>query len=165
MSTDLYERAPVYHRAGWLDEVVMASLSVPVFFPPRRVDGRVLADGSLSDNCPAAPLCEPSEGPVVAVRIAGPRPTRSERIPGRGETLWRVMSMGDRDSATVSHPPTVLVVPDTRGIGMLELHQIDRAREAGRRAGEAAVAALLQGGVLSGAALSAGDVEVDAAPA
>ena len=36
----------------------------------------------------------------------------------------------------------VLVTPDTRGIGLLEFHQIDRAREAGRVAGRAVVAAL-----------------------
>ncbi|HET7647250.1 MAG TPA: hypothetical protein VFK17_01705, partial [Gaiellaceae bacterium] len=37
---------------------------------------------------------------------------------------------------------TVVVTPDTRGIGLLEFHQLDRAVEAGRAAGRAAVAAL-----------------------
>ncbi len=36
----------------------------------------------------------------------------------------------------------VVVTPDTRGIGLLEFHQIDRAVEAGRVAGRAAIDAL-----------------------
>ena len=36
------------------------------------------------------------------------------------------------------------MTPDTRGIGLLEFHQIDRAREAGRLAGAAVVEALEQ---------------------
>jgi hypothetical protein len=41
---------------------------------------------------------------------------------------------------------TVTVTPDTRGIGLLEFHQIDAARDAGVRAGEAAVVALRERG-------------------
>jgi predicted acylesterase/phospholipase RssA len=33
----------------------------------------------------------------------------------------------------------VMVTPDTRGVGLLEFHQIDRLREAGRAAGRAAL--------------------------
>jgi predicted acylesterase/phospholipase RssA len=56
---------------------------------------------------------------------------------------------------------TITVTPDTRGIGLLEFHQIDAARDAGVRAGEAAVAALREReSVLSpaanGAAMEAG---------
>jgi predicted acylesterase/phospholipase RssA len=56
----------------------------------------------------------------------------------------RIMQMGDRsvsdDAAT--HMATITVTPDTRGIGLLEFHQLDAARDAGVRAGEAAVVAL-----------------------
>ena len=34
VSTDLYERAPVYHRRGLTAEVVAASMSLPVLFLP-----------------------------------------------------------------------------------------------------------------------------------
>ena len=56
------------------------------------------------------------------------------------------MQMGDRRAEGDPSKATVTVVPDTTGIGLLEFHQIDHAREAGREAGEAAVAALRQSG-------------------
>ncbi|MFZ0667466.1 MAG: patatin-like phospholipase family protein, partial [Acidimicrobiales bacterium] len=144
VSTDLYERVPVYHRRGGAAEAVAASMCLPVLFPPQRMGGRVLVDGTLTDNCPVAPLCEIPEGPVIAVRIGSTssRPS-GERVPSLGETLMRIMQMADRQPGTdPSQSATVTVTPDTRGVGLLEFHQIDRAREAGRRAGEVAVAAL-----------------------
>ncbi|MST35219.1 hypothetical protein GHK86_21110, partial [Acidimicrobiaceae bacterium USS-CC1] len=144
VSTDLYRREPVYHRVGPLDEAVAASVAIPVLLPPRRVDGRLLVDGSLTDNVPAAAFGDLPEGPMLAVRIAPPASeVVPDRLPGFGDLLFRVLQMSDRDSAAAGAPtPSVSVVADTRGIGFLEFHQIDAAREAGRRAGEAAVEAL-----------------------
>jgi predicted acylesterase/phospholipase RssA len=44
--------------------------------------------------------------------------------------------------ASAKAAATVTVTPDTRGVGLLEFHQIDRAVEAGRQAGAAAAEAL-----------------------
>ncbi len=151
VSTDLYQRVPVYHQRGSTAEVVGASMCLPVLFPPQRLGDRVLVDGTLTDNCPVGPLCEHPEGPVVAVHFGGvsSRPA-GEGTPSLGETLLLVMQMGDRrPEGDRSDKATVTVVPDTTGIGLLEFHQIDHAREAGRQAGEAAVAALRQGRFLA----------------
>jgi len=148
VSTDLYGRTPVYHRRGVAAEVVGASMCLPVLFPPQRLDGRVLVDGTLTDNCPVDSLYEVPEGPVLAVRI-GSASSRSstERVPSLGETLMRIMQMADRGPGPESgRMPTIMVTPDTRGVGLLEFHQIDEARDAGRRAGEAALAAWRRGG-------------------
>lgn len=147
VSTDLYGRAPVYHRRGGAVEAVAASMCLPVLFPPQRLDGRVLVDGTLTDNCPVGALYEVPEGPVVAVRIGTASTTPAPgRVPSLGETLMRIMQMADRPGNGSAPPATVTVTPDTRGVGLLEFHQIDRARQAGRLAGEAAVAALRQRG-------------------
>ena len=143
-STSLYERAPLYHRSGLVADVLAASMSAPVLFAPRRVDGRVLLDGSLTDNCPVAPFVEEPEGPLVVVRVDGLGDPGEERVPSLGETLVRVMQMGDRQPEALRSMPAVTVIPDTRGVGLLEFHQIDTAMEAGRAAGEAAVSALRQ---------------------
>jgi predicted acylesterase/phospholipase RssA len=144
VSTDLYDRVPVYHRRGGAAEAVGASMCLPILFPPQRLGGRVLVDGTLTDNCPVGALNEIPEGPIIAVRIGSTSPRASgERIPSLGETLMRIMQMADRQAgADPAQSATVTVTPDTRGVGLLEFHQIDRAREAGRRAGEVAVAAL-----------------------
>jgi hypothetical protein len=61
------------------------------------------------------------------------------------------MVMANGSGAPSPHvPATVTVMPDTRGIGLLEFHQIDDAREAGLQAGRAAVAALRQAAANTG---------------
>jgi predicted acylesterase/phospholipase RssA len=119
------------------------------------LDGRFLVDGALSDNCPIAPFTRVAEGPVVAVRTgSGSSGSHRERASSLGETLMRVMQMGDRPVSHDAAPnmATITVTPDTRGIGLLEFHQIDAARDAGLRAGEAAVVALRERGLVLPAA-------------
>jgi EmrB/QacA subfamily drug resistance transporter len=149
VSTDLYEKTAVYHRRGRTAEVVGASICLPVLFPPQLLNGRVLVDGALSDNCPITAFTKVAEGPVVAVRIGNASSgSHSERVPSLGETLIRVMQMGDRrvSDDAAANMATITVTPDTRGVGLLEFHQINAARDAGLRAGEAAVVALQEGG-------------------
>lgn len=148
-STDLYARKPVYHRRGLVCDAVGASMSLPVLFPPLEVGGRLLVDGSLSDNCPTRVFCQYPEGPVLAVRTGPPSSTPGDHVPSLGETLLRVVEMGDRGSDTSDGiGATVTVTPDTSAVGLLEFHQIDVARRAGRRAGDAAVEALRSRGVV-----------------
>jgi NTE family protein len=64
-------------------------------------------------------------------------------MPSLPETMMRSMLMGSAETiAAARRQAAVVVTPDTRGIGLLEFHQIDRAVEAGRVAGRAAVDAL-----------------------
>jgi NTE family protein len=126
---------------------VAASLCLPGLFPPQRLDGRVLVDGSLTDNCPTAAFAGVFEGPVLAVRVsAASSPPPGPDLPSLGETLVRVMEMGEGPDQERAEwvVPTVTVTPDTSGVGLLEFHQIERAREAGLHAGRAAVAALYE---------------------
>jgi len=124
-------------------------MSLPILFPPQEMEGRLLVDGSLSDSCPVSAYTGSSDGPVLAVRIAGPAARHDGGVPSLGETLLRIMEIGNgRESADAS-AATLTVTPDTSGVGLLEFHQIDAAREAGRAAGRAAVEALLQSGILT----------------
>lgn len=148
-STDLYAAQAVYHRRGPVAEAVAASMALPVLFPPQEIGGRLLVDGSLSDECPVRAFSETGEGPVLAVRIA-PTVSPDSGIPSIGETLLRVVDIGNRhrqDSDGLS--ASLTVTPDTTGVGLFEFHQIDVAREAGRRAGLAAVEALTRTGLVA----------------
>ena len=59
------------HRRGPLLDATLASLRLPVLFPPIPTDdGRLLTDGGVLDNLPVDLLLERDEGPVVAVNIS-----------------------------------------------------------------------------------------------
>jgi NTE family protein len=54
VATDLVTRDAVVLSSGDLAQAVRASISVPLVFPPERIDGRLLVDGGLSANVPVA---------------------------------------------------------------------------------------------------------------
>jgi NTE family protein len=146
VSTDMINNATVIHRRGRVRDAVRASLSLPGLFPPARVGESLHIDGGVLDNLPVSSLDE-DEGPILAVNIASAgsssRRGGQPRMPSLPETMLRSMLMGSAGAiAAARTQAAVVVTPDTRGIGLLEFHQIDRAVEAGRAAGRAALEAM-----------------------
>jgi predicted acylesterase/phospholipase RssA len=157
MSVDLLGRAPMAHRSGDLAEAISASVSIPVLFPPMRLDNRLLVDGGVLDNLPVGLLAERDEGPIVAVNIAmgggggGKVRTGPPRMPSLGDTLLRVMMIGSGGAVQSARDlGATVVTPPPLGVGTLEWHQMDLVVEAGRMAARE----LLEqtGGVLPGGA-------------
>src|SRR5262249_31364960 len=146
VSADMLNHTSVVHRRGLVREALRASLSLRGLSPPARLNESLHIDGGVFDNLPVRSLDE-DEGPILAVNIAsvGGLSSRSgpPRMPSLPETVLRAMLMGSATAiAAVRDQATVIVTPDTRGIGLFEFHQIDRAAEAGRAAGRAALEAL-----------------------
>jgi EmrB/QacA subfamily drug resistance transporter len=148
VSTDLVRRTRVVHRRGRVRDAVRASVSLPGLVPPARLGPELHVDGGLLDNLPVDALA-PEDGPILAVNIAaGSSLGRREgppRMPALPELLLRSLLIGGAGSHVAARRQATLVVtPDTRGIGLLEFHQLDRAIDAGRAAGAAAAEALLR---------------------
>src|SRR5262249_36271581 len=146
VSTDMLNHGSIVHRRGLVREALRGSLSLPGLLPPARLGQSLHIDGGVLDNLPVHSLDE-DEGPILAVNIAsvGSLSSRSgpPRMPSLPETLLRAMLMGSAAAiAAARDQATVIITPDTRGIGLFEFHQIDRAVEAGRAAGRAALDAL-----------------------
>ena len=54
VAADLADRRPVVLAGGDLARAVRASFAIPLVFAPESLDGRILADGGLAANIPAA---------------------------------------------------------------------------------------------------------------
>ena len=141
MSVDLLGRVAVEHRRGDLAEAVSASVSIPVGFPPMRLENRLLVDGGVLDNLPVRLLTERDEGPILAVNIAmgsgggGSARTGPPRMPSMGDTLLRVMMIGSGGAVQAARARGATVItPPPLGVGTLEWHQFDLVVEAGRMA-------------------------------
>ena len=147
VSTDLQNRAPFVHRTGDLTSAVMASVSIPGLFPPRRDGQHLLVDGGVLANLPVDALMERDEGPVIAINIgmggdARPRAGGDDpprvRMPALGETLMRSLFIGSGGALQSARDAGAIVVtPSTMGVGLLEFHQLDTMVESGRQAGRA----------------------------
>jgi NTE family protein len=161
-SVNLRGNRLVIDRDGPMMEAVGASISLPLIAPPMRRERALLIDGSLLDNLPLEPMSSSGEGPVLAIDIKGgeERPRRAEtpspgdspaseqpspsdrpvRLPSLPETMARIalLSSANTDEAARRHADETIRVR-VEGVGLLEFHQIDQARAAGRRAATAAL--------------------------
>jgi predicted acylesterase/phospholipase RssA len=145
-SADLRSAELIVARHGRLQDAVARSLCIPVLAPPRIHDGRINGAGALVENLPIEVLAALGEGPLIAVDIkatieAGRRRSGEPRLPSLGETLMRVMLLGSSDTSQAARKHADLIInPRNDGVGFLEFHQLDRAREAGRVAAQEALA-------------------------
>ena len=141
----------VIHRSGPMVPAVGASVCLPLIAPPLRRDGQLLIDGSLLENLPLAPMSASGEGPVLAIDIkggeepsgdrtggAGGAPARSPReprLPSLPETMARVALLSSANTdETARRLADFTVRVRVSGVGLMEFHQIDQARAAGRSA-------------------------------
>jgi NTE family protein len=168
-SVNLRGNRLVIDRDGPMVDAVGASITLPLIAPPMRREDRLLIDGSLLDNLPLAPMSSTGEGPVLAIDIKGgeersggrgrdaappgasPTDERSSsttqpdrpprrRLPALPETMARIalLSSANTDEAARRLADMTIRVR-VPGVGLLEFHQIDQAREAGRKAALAAL--------------------------
>ena len=148
---NLRDNRLLIEREGSLVQAVGASMSLPLIAPPISRDGGLLVDGSLLDNLPIEPMSASGEGPILAVDVKAGREhradagahedrRRAERVPLLPETMARIalLSSANTDESARSHADLTIPVR-VDGVGLLEFHQIDVARAAGRSAALAAL--------------------------
>ncbi len=137
VAADLHTGEEVAFRRGPLAGAVAASLDLPGIGPPRRDGDRLLVDGLLVTALPVH-LLDRAEGPLIAVDVTageGPQPSETGELPGIAETLVRAVLIGGVDGARSARETADLVIsPPSEGVGLLEWHQLDTMRDAGRRA-------------------------------
>jgi EmrB/QacA subfamily drug resistance transporter len=145
LAADLRAGEPFVYRHGSLVEAVGSSMSLPGLAPPRIEGQRMMVDGALVDNLPVSVMAHSGSGPIIAsdIRMGTARPgdgsPAQPRPPLIGETLMRVMFFGARRGSAADEHVSLAITPRSEGISLLEFHQIDRAREAGRVAARAAL--------------------------
>jgi NTE family protein len=157
-SAELRSGELVVHRWGQLWDAVGTSFAIPVLGPAQVRGRRILVDGSLVDNLPVAEMDAMGEGPLIAVDVKatverppsasrqrasgedGVAPEPELRTPSLGETLARVLLLGSANtSESARRHADWTIIPRAAGVGLLEFHQLDQAREAGRAAAREAL--------------------------
>lgn len=154
-SAELRSGELVIHRWGPLWDAVGTSFAIPVLAPAQVRGRKILVDGSLVDNLPVAEMASLGEGPVIAVDVKASverPPSRTApgaadgeaaadlRTPSLGETLARVLLLGSSNTGeSARRHADWTITPRSEGVGLLEFHQLDQAREAGRVAARKAL--------------------------
>jgi NTE family protein len=168
-ATELRSGELVVHRWGKLWDAVATSFAIPVLAPAQVRGERILVDGSLVDNLPVEEMTALGEGPVIAVDVkatverppkagagtaeSGGSGRRELRVPSLGEALMRVLLLGSANtSQSARRHADWTITPRNEGVGLLEFHQLDQAREAGRAAAREALESVPEGILSAGRA-------------
>jgi predicted acylesterase/phospholipase RssA len=152
-ATELRSGELVVVRSGPLWEAVGLSFCLPVLAPVQVRGRQLLVDGSLVDNLPVETMAAQGEGPVIAVDVKasferpaapaggnGDRDGAELRRPSVLEALTRVLLLGSSNTSEAARRHADwTIAPRNEGVGLLEFHQLDQAREAGRAAAREAL--------------------------
>ncbi|MEP3265823.1 MAG: patatin-like phospholipase family protein [Hyphomicrobiales bacterium] len=78
VTTDYYGWKEAVFSKGNLNEIVAASISIPMIFKPVRVDGRVMIDGNISNPLPFDCLPDDMDRIIAVDVVGGPNPSGTE---------------------------------------------------------------------------------------
>jgi NTE family protein len=142
VAADLATGEPVVIDRGDLALALRASMSIPVVFAPREIDGRLLVDGGIVRNLPVEVLRQMGADVIIAVDISTPLLEREQlrSVLAVTDQILGIMTRRDTDRQIASlRPGDVLILPD---LGDITTASFDRATEAIPAGIEAAEAAL-----------------------
>lgn len=71
VATDLYARKEVWFQRGPVDAAIRASIAIPGVITPVMLNGRLLADGGITNPVPIAPTASAQADVTVGVSLGG----------------------------------------------------------------------------------------------
>ncbi len=78
IGTDLETGKAKVFRSGYLPDVLRASMSIPSFFAPHEIDGRLYVDGGLINNLPVQEAYDMGADFVIAVDVGSKLQTKEQ---------------------------------------------------------------------------------------
>lgn len=158
VAVDLETGEEVIIREGSVVEGALATAAVPVLFPPRRWQGRWLIDGGVLNSVPFDVVRQMGADRVIAVYTLHDLPDVLESEPpprGRGaEAVLRLLlhrsrwisllNISERSQGIATRkllelrmqeaPPDLMIEVMLKGVGFLDLDQVDVCLKAGEEA-------------------------------
>jgi NTE family protein len=83
VATDLLARREVWFQEGPLDVAIRASIAIPSVITPVMLNGRLLADGGLTNPVPIAPTTSVRADLTIAVSLGGEHRATAADAPAR----------------------------------------------------------------------------------
>ena len=133
VATDVHRRETVLFRTENLKNALAASIAIPGVFEPVSWDDRVMVDGGVSNNLPVDVL--PESDYTLAVDVASEPLSSEVSVPGTLATVTssvRIMLQTMTRLQLEKRDNVILVQPESRALGPLDLSRIEEAIEMSR---------------------------------
>ena len=136
-TTDLRRGGNILFHSGELYKPLLASVSIPPFFPPVEYENRLLNDGGFSNDLPVEPFLN---GNCLRVCSDATPLGEVKRLDNLLEVFFRTLLISLRWNKVSKYPLCdLLIVPDLRGFSFVNYR---RAEDYAERGYTAAVEAL-----------------------
>lgn len=134
VATDM-ENADAYEMTeGVLQRSIRASMSIPFYFAPVEVDGRLLVDGGLRNNFPVNNLREKDIDIIIGVDVQRDFYTKEE-LNSFTRMLDQLIAMSDIEAnSRAKEEVDIHIKPDMSGFGMMDFKSFDSIINAGEKA-------------------------------
>jgi len=143
IAADLNTGERVELDKGPIEDAVRASVSIPGVFTPARIDGRTLVDGGIVSNLAVDVARARGADIIIAVNI-----TESVHDDSVDHVLSIIVQainiMMGQMAETQLRDADVVITPDLRGVGTLDLSQRQRCLDAGITATRGALPGLAE---------------------
>jgi NTE family protein len=155
VATNLVNRKIVILDEGEVVTAVLASISIPIIFPPVEREGMALVDGGLLNNLPFDIARARGATFVIAVDLSNSAPygTPAEPAPPASSIIERALALTQRqrtwqvlsavtDIITTQSfnarmavaPPDILLRPNMSTIGLFDFHRLEEGIAVGKTA-------------------------------
>ena len=131
-----------------LVEAVHASCSLPVLFPPVKIQGRLLVDGGVQDMLPLQKAVDAGATRIIAIDVGASLESRNRRVVEQGlvaihQRVFTIMAAQKRSDTlrSWSEVPVTTVFPDLQDVTGFDFNRVDYLLEEGYRATRAALTA------------------------
>lgn len=136
LATDINSGTPVILRDGNLDEAIRASMTVPFYFKPIEIDGKLLFDGGIVNNFPHEIMKETFRPDI----IIGHKVANDMESADSDDLLSQISNLIMRPTDfNIDEKDGILIETKFENIGLLDFNKIETIVKAGTKSAKAAL--------------------------
>lgn len=137
VATDIETGLPYRMRRGDIQRSIRASVSIPFYFTPVEVDGRLLVDGGLTDNFPVDAARDLGADIIIGVDVQDELLNKDDIVSSPALASQIISLMGMEEYERAKEQTDIYIHPDMHGAGMMDFQRSveiigygeDKARE------------------------------------
>jgi len=130
VAADVYNSKPVILRNGDLGNAIRASMTVPLYFKPIKINGSLMFDGGLLNNFPTQQMKEIFKPDI----IIGHKVANNARAAEADDVMQQISNLVMRPTNFEIDPKDgILLETKFEDVGLLDFDKIDEAMAAGRK--------------------------------
>ncbi len=138
LATDVERGQKKIFSEGSVTQAVRASASIPIFFSPVEIEGKLYADGGLVENVPVSPLIDAGADVIIAIDLAKQGKTFAPKAVPDMIDLCVYLFAQHRDQS-LRNSVAILIEPRTSTFESHNFKNVDALIDAGYAAAKAAL--------------------------